>query len=58
MDNVDRELLIKKLVKEFGFWESTAFAFIESKGGCVYCDEDLYSDRLHYYSQNIDYIYQ
>ena len=57
MNEVDQDAIIIKLVKEFCFWESTAYAFIESEGRCVYCGENLYSDRLHYYAQNIDHIF-
>lgn len=57
MNESDKEKLISKLTKNFGFWKSTAIAFIEAGGECVYCGENLYSDRLHYYSQNIDHVY-
>lgn len=54
----EQEKLVTKLIKDFGFWKPTAIAFIEAGGECVYCGENLYSDRLHYYSQNIDHVYQ
>jgi len=57
MSASEQEKLISKLTKDFGFWKPTAIAFIEASGKCVYCGENLYSDRLHYYSQNIDHVY-
>lgn len=57
MNESEKEKLISILKKEFGFWESTAIAFIEANGECVYCGENLYSNRLRYYSQNIDHVY-
>ena len=57
MSNLSDKDLIDQLKSEFGFWESTAIAFIESQGLCVYCGEDLYSSRIRYASQNIEHLY-
>lgn len=57
IDYDNNRKLIAELKKGFGFWESTAIAFIEAKGRCVYCGEDLFSERLRYYSINIDHLF-
>lgn len=48
--------LQKTLQRKYGFWEFTAKAFIESKGKCGYCDENLYKNRLRYYSMQLDHL--
>ena len=48
--------LQKTLQKKFGFWEHTAEAFIESKGLCGYCGENLYETRVQYYSMQLDHL--
>lgn len=49
--------LVSILESQFGFWESSAIAFIESEGRCVYCDEDLYSNRIRYASLNVEHLF-
>ena len=50
------EEVLKKLKGEFGFWEYTAQAFLESKGTCGYCGENLFKNRLRYYSMELDHL--
>ena len=53
MNNEDK---LQKLMREYGFNEGTAMAYIESQGRCMYCDEDMFEFRQGYSSSQIDHL--
>ncbi len=47
---------IEKLMGEFRFNEVTAKAWVEFRGRCGYCGEDLISSPFRYYSGQTDHL--
>lgn len=47
---------ISALVKEHGFNEGTARAYVQSSGKCVYCDKNLLNELSDFYAADIDHL--
>jgi predicted transcriptional regulator len=47
---------INKLMTEHGYEVNTAKAYVEAKGKCTYCGEDLFAKLEIYYAAEIDHI--
>lgn len=53
---MDQETKISVLKKEFDYWDSTARAYVEFDGLCVYCNMDLVGDSRKYALGVIDHL--
>ena len=53
----DTEQVIESLIGDLSFWPSWAKPFVEANGKCVYCDEDLLTNRGAYAGAATDHLF-